>query len=139
MRRKTRGEGALGLAAVGSGGAWDISLDEALSGPEKWIARIEGPSLQLSFEIASPAVVGRAARFLDAVRRPRASRSLRIGAAGRCDVTLLWDDEHEDRCFLIVGEPSEPILRLAFNGQELAKAKMALSQVLEDLKPERLA
>ncbi len=154
MRRKTRGEPTLGLMAFGSGGGWDITVDEALSGPDKWIARIEGPSLDLSFEISSPAVIERAARFLDAVRRPTGSRglgsekvdvrfeprSLRLGAAGRCAVTLIWDDEFVDRCFLIVGEPSDPIcLRLTFGGEELAKVKMALSQVLEDLKPERLA
>ena len=54
----------LGLLANGSSGPWEFSVDETISGNERWFAQIEGPSVYISFEIPSPAIVGEAVRFL---------------------------------------------------------------------------
>lgn len=138
MRRKNRNPDALGLLACGSAGAWDITIDEAIAGREQWFARIEGPSVYLQFEIAAPTQIARALRFLD---KPATSRStpLHLGSSDGRDVTLFWDDEYTDRCFLVIGDLAQPIARLVLNGQELAKIKMALRQVRDDLKTEKLA
>jgi hypothetical protein len=135
MRRKSgKSNGdAFGLLACGSAGAWDISIDETVTGPDRWFANIQGPSVNLQFEIASPSMIARALRFLDKT----AGRSLRVGTADRWPVTLVWDDEFADRCFLIVGSTDRPAVRLTLNGQELAKIKIALRQAGEDLKPEK--
>jgi hypothetical protein len=50
---ETAGEN-LGLLANGSSGSWEVSIDESVSGTERWFAQIEGPSLWLYFEIPSP-------------------------------------------------------------------------------------
>ena len=126
---------AFGLLACGSAGTWDISIDETIAGRARWFARIESPSLFLQFEIPSPTVVARALRFLDKPRQFR--RCLRIGTADRRPVTLVWDDEFADRCFLVIGALDQPISRLTLDGEELAKIKLALRQAHADLQTER--
>jgi len=54
----------LGLLAIGSSGRWEISIDEAISGTERWFAQIEGPLIWLYFEIPSPEVISKEIRFL---------------------------------------------------------------------------
>ena len=50
----------LGLLANGASGPWEFSVDETISGTERWFAQIEGPSVYISFEIPSPSIVGEA-------------------------------------------------------------------------------
>jgi hypothetical protein len=47
----------LGLLAIGSSGPWEVSVDETISGTERWFAQIEGPSISIYFEIPSPSIV----------------------------------------------------------------------------------
>ena len=62
---RRRNNASFGLLANGSSGPWDIAIDEATSGPNRWCAQIEGPSVTFSFEIPSIDIVGKMVRFLE--------------------------------------------------------------------------
>src|SRR2546430_155443 len=93
-----------GLLASGSSGAWEIDIDEALSGPERWRAQIEGPSLTLDFEIPSLDVVDKMVRLLATPSAkskrtsngaPGPSGTLVLGGNDHTPVRLLKDDEYQ--------------------------------------------
>jgi hypothetical protein len=126
----------MGLLANGSSGPWEVSVDETISGDERWFAQVEGPSVYVSFEIPSPNIIGEAVRFL-AKREPISSER---GHGGLCmsmcqgiPVSLVRDDEYEDRCFLIIAPGGSPVVRYAFAGQDLENLLEALRQVNQDL------
>jgi hypothetical protein len=56
-----------------------------------------------------------------------------IGYFGRAPVSLLWDNEHQDRCFLVVGPKSRSTLRLSFCTRDITTLREALGQLREDL------
>ena len=130
------GTGTLGLLAIGSSGQWEIAIDETTSGPARWFAQLDGPSVSFHFEIASVAVVGKLIRFLEP--RPSANSSKRngllvIGQAGNAVITLIKDDEYPNRFFLIVGPIEGPIVRFVIAEPDAAQIADALRQVEEDL------
>src|SRR5438105_4588344 len=91
----------LGLLANGSSGRWEVSLDETISGAQRWFAQVEGPSLWLSFEVPSPEVISKVIQLLAS---PQANRKgteckLDLGEAHGTPVALVRDDEYQDRCF----------------------------------------
>src|SRR2546429_6354439 len=105
-------KGSFGLLANGSSGPWEITIDETTAGPDRWYAQIEGPSVTFCFEIPSLDVVGKMIQFLESRQPPARKRSddstdwngsLLIGKDKRTPVTLVKDDEYEDRFFLAVG------------------------------------
>ena len=128
------------LAATGTDGPWSIDVEETISGAESWLATIEGPALSFSFIIPSPSVVSSALNFFEKNPLfPRAlpgsneqNGSLRIGTFHRAPVTLLWDDEYADRCFLAIGGATH-CLRLTLGNAEIAKLSAALRQVNQEL------
>lgn len=130
----------IGLMAIGSSGPWEVSVDETISGDERWFAQIEGPSVCVSFEVPSPNIIGEAVRFL-------AERELTSSANGqgrlcvsKCQgipVSLVRDDEYADRCFLIVGPGESPVVRYAFAGEDLENLVEALRLVDQDLIAEK--
>src|SRR5437773_9604356 len=69
LTRESR-KGAFGLLANGASGPWEIAIDEALSGPDRWYAQIEGPSVVFSFELPSLDVVAKMIQFLQAPPPP---------------------------------------------------------------------
>jgi hypothetical protein len=127
----------LGLLANGSSGRWDVSIDEAISGTERWFAQIEGPLLWLYFEIPSPAMISKMIQFL----APPQTKSedpegrLELGEAKGNPVALVRDDEYPDRAFLIVGPSDCPIVRFAVAGEDWHHLVQALRQVEQDLLP----
>jgi hypothetical protein len=142
-RRAASLEGARGLAAFGASGPWEVAIDETLTKAHKWYAQIEGRSIELYFEINSPDIVATAIRFLKRRRAPVGGRSipqsrdkddsLRLGTFAKAPVSLIWDDEYPDRCFLLVGPSKKACVRFSLTGEEIVQLTEALLQVKEDL------
>lgn len=133
----------LGLLANGSSGAWEVSIDETVSGAERRFAQIEGPSVCLYFEIPSPEIIARTIEFLlqrDSKQKERSEASSRsndilsIGAVGETLVSLVMDNEYEDRCFIVVGRSDSPIVRFSIAGEDFTNLVKALCQVREDIR-----
>jgi hypothetical protein len=130
----------LGLLANGSSGPWEVSVDETISGTERWFAQIEGPSVYVSFEIPSPDIVGEAVKFLTS---PHDKQKNTASAGGKCGlsigkspgipVSLVRDDEYEDRYFIIVGQGDSPVVRYSFAGEDLKDLVEALRQSNQDI------
>jgi hypothetical protein len=133
----------IGLLANGTSGTWEVSIDETISGRERWFAQIEGRSVYLYFEIASLDTVIKTRRFLtsdrDGCRRIGESRStlikesLRISKAKTTSVTLIRDDEYADRFFFVVGPIASPIVRLSLMGKDVRDLVRALQQIEQDI------
>jgi hypothetical protein len=131
----------LGLLANGSSGPWEFSVDETISGTERWFAQIEGPSVDISFEIPSPNIVGEAVRFLapphdeehEPISSARGHGGLRISKGPGIPVSLVRDDEYEDRCFIVVGQGDSPVVRYSVAGEDLKDLVEALSQANQDI------
>jgi hypothetical protein len=127
-------DGDFGLLANGSSGPWEIAIDEYTSGEERWCAQIEGPSVTFYFEIPSIDIVGKMARFLKpSTGSARRNGSLVIGKDQTTPVTLVRDDEYDDRFFLVVGPTESPIVRFVIGGMDVVKIADALRQVMDDL------
>lgn len=140
---------SVGLVASGNSKSWDIEIDQTLDGAERWFAQIEGPSIYLYFEISNPSVVKCAFEFVDrhweGRRKPGKTRSKQssssdmevdFGRLANLPVTLIWDDEDNDRCFFSIGEAAEAKIRLAICGKELKEFRIALKHVQEELADE---
>jgi hypothetical protein len=132
-----------GLAANGSSGAWDISIDETLRGKEKWYADFEGPSVYLSFQLVNLDIIDKMIAFFDKRaltdgrsqkgRSDNSPNELTIGSFGQAPVLLIWDDEYEDRCFLVIGPKSSCCMRIPLWGEDTRMILDALRQIREDL------
>jgi hypothetical protein len=134
-----RADVTTGLVANASVGSWDLAVDEAIDGPERWFAQIEGPSIYLYFEITHPRVVPDAVRFIEARRSglgnatDGALREMPIGQLGRLPVHLLWDEEHHDRLSLMVGDLENACVRCDIGGGEIGFLLDALRQLTDSL------
>ena len=134
-------EPELGLLANGSSGPWEFSVDETISGNERWFAQIEGPSVYISLEIPSPDIVSEAVRFLapphDKERELIASAGgngwLSISKSPGIPVFLVRDDEYEDRCFIVVGLDDSLVVRYSLAGDDLENLVEAMRQADQDV------
>lgn len=123
----------IGLVSCGSAGAWSVDVDEALSGPSRWFTQIEGPSVYLYSEIASPATIGELAELLTAKQSPLAQNCQGCDVESlNATVTLLRDDEYSDRCFFLICAGTTTV-RIAVAGDEFADLAAALRDVRDDL------
>ncbi len=131
----------LGLLANGSSGLWVVSIDETITGLERWFAQIEGPSIQLSFELPSLDIVPKSVRFLTPLTKgegvPRKDSNgdseLVLSKAEQTPVWIVRDDEFDDRCFVIVGHSDHTLVRCSLTYEDLHSLLEALHQVEEDL------
>lgn len=142
-RTKPQTKSATGLLASGSCGRWEIDIDEALSGPDRWWMQIEGPSASLSFEVSSLDVIGKMARLLaprSAATRRRTNGSAKRAAefelrgTGSLPVKLLKDDEFDDRFFFVVSQRDNLTVRLVLAGTDASDIVEALRQIKEELR-----
>ena len=142
-RQDTRA--ALGLLANGSSGSWDVAIDATASEPVRWYAQIEGPSAAFYFEISSVAIVGKMLQFLKprskTAKRPsngiaESSGALVVGKDKKTPVTLIKDDEYDDRFFLAIGPTDNPVVRFIIAGEDVQNLAKALHQTDEDLQDE---
>ena len=132
--------GSTGLMAIGSSGSWEIAIDQTVSGPDRWFAQVEGPSVYLYFEIPSLEVVDQAIELLGFRRETgknaaHAARNgtLALGTSGSTQVKLVRDDEFPDRYFLVI-EPKDGLcIRFTLANDDLTHVIDALRQVKEDL------
>jgi hypothetical protein len=133
----------VGLAANGSAGSWDVAVDETVSGAEVWFLQIDGPTTYLYFEIAGPDMIN---RVLDFIRSNQPSREetsgpqsaecadeLAIGRFGEFNVSLVWDRETGDRCFVRLLGAAGSNLHVALGADDLEDLANAFLQVREDL------
>ncbi len=134
----------LGLLANGSCGGWEVSVDETISGPNRWFVEIEGPAVSCSFEVPSPNTVLKALEFLQGGKSHEGlgngpankEGSLEIGGHPNVPVTLIRDDEYTDRYFLVI-RPDTALARLSIAGQDLKDLTEALRQAVEDIEDDR--
>jgi|GEM_PF-2593711 len=128
--------GSFGLLANGSCASWEIAIDETTPGADRWYAQIDGPAVAFYFEIPSVDVVGKMARFLEprsATMNQPANGALVIGKDKKTPITLVKDDEYNDRFFLVIGPMDNPIVRFAIAGTDVIDIAEALKDVKKDL------
>lgn len=126
---------SVGLVAIGRAGDWEVSVDETTSGADKWFAQIEGPSVYLYFEIASPGVIEEVLRFLDSPEAPSIDKrgDIEVGTFNETSVTLLRDDEFADRYFFCIGGIGKATVRISVLGDNLKALSTAVRQVRDEL------
>ena len=124
-----------GLLANGSCGSWEIAIDENTNGPDRWLAQLDGPSVTFCFELPSLDIVAKMTRLLEPgpAGSPQGSAPLVIGKDSRHPVSLIRDDEYDDRFFLVVGPAASPIVRFVLAGADVTNIAGALRQIQDDL------
>lgn len=138
--RATNQEGSIGLMAIGSSGPWEIAIDQTISGPDRWFAQVEGPSVYLYFQIPSLEIIDHAIEFLafrgktgkNAAHTAR-NGTLAFGTGRSTRVNLVRDDEFRDRYFLVIEPKSGLVVRFTLTNEDLTHVIDALRQAKEDL------
>lgn len=135
----------VGLVANGSAGAWSIAVDEALDDGGECSLEIDGPAVYLVFRLDDLTKPREALRFLQSTSQLNRDRKvqdrkvsedeLTLGSFGSFPVSLLWDNESFQRCFLIVGPRAQATLRVSLHADDIRDLIGALSQVVEDIPP----
>jgi hypothetical protein len=134
----------MGLVANGGAGAWEVSIDETLEGPQQWFGQIEGPACYLHFPVTNVQFIDEMRRFLQAHLNPdrcshetpsssSSTGELSISAHDGSTVTLLWDDEGNDRCFVLIKGKGELRARFSLSRSDVQDITDALGVVLEEL------
>jgi hypothetical protein len=133
----------IGLLANGAAGSWHVDVDETCDGPQRWFLQLDGP-WYVYVEIPKLDVVQKMLEFLKQHLAPRDAASalsspatapdeFEVGKRDRNSISLLWDVEHGDRCFLLVKGPKEFCTRLSLAGDDLRDVMTALQQVGDEL------
>ena len=117
------------LLAAGVSGAWSVDLDESTDGTA-WALQLDGPHVYLAFEVRDLAAIRSAAEYL---RAHRTGEPVALGCFASQSVTLHWDDEFPDRCFLIVGPSDRASMRLTLSAEDAESLGDALGQIAEEL------
>lgn len=125
----------IGLLANGASGPWQIEIDEQLRGDNRWFIQIDGPTVCLYFEIPSLEIVRELAQFLD-TNLSQQHTALMLGKANDITVTIVRDDEYQDRYFLNVGSAGNLVVRLTIESGNVKNIAEALEQVLANLRGE---
>lgn len=129
------------LLACGVSGRWSIDVDESLDGNE-WSLDIEGPAVDLSFQLANLEVIPKALRFLKSGpgsakagsrRRPQ-ENVLHLGCFSAASVSLRWDDEDFPRCFIVVGPRGRSTLHITLWAEDIEMLIDALLQVVKEMR-----
>jgi hypothetical protein len=121
---------AFGLLASGSSGCWSIDLDESHDGTE-WSLQLDGPRVYLTFALRDLQVIQSAIAYLRAKKNQTGAISL--GHFESASVSLHWDNEDIDRCFLIVGPNARSTLRLTLSADDTEMLADSLEQIREEL------
>lgn len=133
---------AFGLVASGSSGDWEISIDETLSGPRKWFLQIDGPLWYLEFRVARRDVVDGVLGFLgthlgdgNSSTGNRASAiddEIELGCSCGNRVSLIWDTETNERCFILVAGDDGFHVRFTLLHDDLVQIVDAFRQVASE-------
>ncbi|MBN9117834.1 MAG: hypothetical protein J0I06_01470 [Planctomycetes bacterium] len=119
-----------GLLANGTSGCWSVDLDESPDGVE-WSLQLDGPQVYLAFSLRALAVIRAAANYLRASRTE--AGPLQLGSFASGGVSLHWDNECPDRCFLVVSGFEGSALRITLSTDDTRMLSEALEQVQVDL------
>src|SRR5258708_2597955 len=103
----------VGLAALGVAGAWEVAIDEAVEGTQRWFAQIEGPAFYIYFQIQHPRVIDEMVTFLKrhlcpdkclqrSASAPDSGADLELSHFGESAVSLIWDSETHQRFIVIM-------------------------------------
>lgn len=132
-------QNGFGQLAYGSSRCWEVSIDESLVHEEKWTVQIEGPNAYLTFELHDIQVVSEVKAFLSQPREKNStaqhhpsSPSVTLGKFGQIPVTLVWDNEDIERCFLVISGSGQCV-RITLLQEEIKMLQEAFSQALADL------
>lgn len=127
----------VGLMAHGQSNNWELSIDETIDGEDRWFAQLEGPSANLYFEISSPRVIVDLVSFLECSEPKLIDNpvEITIGDFGGNPVTLLRDDEFQDRCFLCIQSNRSSAVRIGVAGSDLNDLSNAARQLKMELFP----
>lgn len=130
----------IGLLANGSSGQWEIAFEEATTGPPRWWMQVEGPAISLYFEISTPKIVHAIIALLETNSRldaigtnGRHRNSLKIGKDKKAPVSIVNDDEYDDRAFVTIGPTDKPIVRVSICGDDKKHFVEALRQAAEEI------
>jgi hypothetical protein len=135
-------KGSFGLLACGSSGSWRIDIDEATSGAECWRLQLENTSVYFDFELPSLEIIPRMAKFLKSHTMSAKNASngslkrekvLVLGKDKKTPVSLVKDDEYNNRYFLVIGSTDNVLVRFTIVGEDVKNISDALQQVQEDL------
>jgi hypothetical protein len=121
-----------GLLATGTSGSWSVDLDESHDGVE-WSLQLDGPLVYFTFSLRDLAVVQAAADYLRVSRM--GADALPLGSFASAAVSVHWDNEYPDRCFLII-DGNGSAFRITLSAEDTRMLSEALEQVQEDLPDE---
>ncbi len=79
-----------------------IELDEPESDSDGWQLSIEHPNLYLHFQIEGPEVIAELLQFVRSNIGQGESTELKIGSIGEATVSIVKDEEYDDRLFFVV-------------------------------------
>jgi hypothetical protein len=129
--------GAMALLAVGASGPWEIAIDQTTSGRKRLLAQVDGPALNLTFEISGLAVVDEAVEFLSRVRQGSttgAEAEIVLGHSQAIQVAIIRDDEFSDRCFVVIESRAGVLVRFTLAGNDLIHLIDVLNQIQDDVR-----
>jgi len=124
-----------GLSASRHAGGWTVILDESPDGAE-WTLQLDSPNLYHVCALRNLQIVADARDYLRAAQHE--PRALTLGQIGSAAVSLCWDTEDAQRCFLVIGPVGTCTTRVSLSGKDTAMLTEALTQVLKDLPAEKL-
>lgn len=129
---------AFALVANGSAGSWDVALDEALSGTQRWFFQIDGPSCYLYVQVKHPRVIETVLEFLtgdsrDGSKLSAGQNELAVSDSGGNSVRFLRDDEFDGRCIILVTGKNEFCTRIILAREDVQAVTAALRQVRDEL------
>ena len=120
-----------GCAAVGQSGGITISVDEALSDPERWELTVDYPCCYFRFAIAGPHVIAEFLAFLQ--REWNGSHAeLTLGKVGDATISIVEDDAFVDR-FFVRASAADGTICHTFKSEEVDHCLAALKTAKADL------
>ena len=131
-------QSAFALVANGSAGSWDVALDEALSGPQRWFFQVDGPACYLYVQIKHPRVIENVLEFLaggsrDGAKPSAGDNELAVSDSGGNSVRFLRDDESGGHCIILVTGKNEFCTRITLAREDVEAMRAALRQVRDEL------
>ena len=121
-----------GCAAVGRSGDVSIDVEEAIAGPARWQISIDVPQFLIHFDIPTPSIVASFVGFLDRHQKRATSGELLLGSLGGGEVSIVKDDEFNDRFWLRVSANDGGVW-YTLTGEEVDDWIAALREAAADL------
>ena len=120
------------LEASGQSGGIEIDLMSSLGSGETWLCELRMEPVYLTFESAGPVAIRKFADFVDRNIGKRKYEEESIGVFSGCAVSIVKDDEYEDRFFLRA-RGAGSCFDLTFAGDETIALSAALKSLVAEL------